>query len=51
MRDVKFELERIANTLETDRSKFISKELFDQVMALTDHYTDYDLGQAYDYLL
>ncbi|KAH7685753.1 hypothetical protein IHE45_04G061100 [Dioscorea alata] len=51
MRDVKFELGRIANALEADKSKFISKDLFDEIMTLSDRYTEHDLGRAYDYLL
>ncbi|KAH7658062.1 hypothetical protein IHE45_17G062000 [Dioscorea alata] len=51
MRDVKFELGRIANALEADKNKFISKDLLDEIMTLSAHYSEYDLGQAYDYLL
>ena len=51
MWDVKFELGRIANALKTGKSKFIGNELFDEIMTLSDLYTDYDLGWAYDYLL
>ncbi|KAH7691710.1 Myb/SANT-like domain-containing protein [Dioscorea alata] len=51
MRDVKCELGRIANALEADKSKFISKELLDEIMTLSAHYSEYDLGRAYDYLL
>ncbi|KAH7690228.1 hypothetical protein IHE45_02G033100 [Dioscorea alata] len=51
MRDVKFELGRIANALEADKSKFISKDLLDEIMTLSAHYSEYDLGRAYHYLL
>ncbi|KAH7665753.1 Myb/SANT-like domain-containing protein [Dioscorea alata] len=47
----KFELGRIANAFEADKSKFISKELLDEIMTLSAHYSEYDLGRAYDYLL
>ena len=51
MQGVKSELGRIANALEADNSKFISKELFDEIMTLNDRYTANDLGEAYDYLI
>ncbi|KAH7655942.1 hypothetical protein IHE45_18G045900 [Dioscorea alata] len=51
MRNVEHQLGRIANALEADKSQFIGKQLFDEIMTLSDHYTEYDLGRAYDYLL
>ncbi|KAH7675715.1 SH2 domain-containing protein [Dioscorea alata] len=36
---------------EADKSLFIGKQLFDEIMTLIDHYTEYDFGWTYDYLL
>ena len=51
MWNVAFELGRTANVLEADKSQFFGKELFDEIIILCDCYFEYDLGQAYDYLL
>ena len=51
MLDIKFDQGRIANVLEEDKSQFISKKLLDDLMTLSDRYSEYDFGQAYDYLL
>lgn len=48
--NVEHQLERIANALKGNKSQFISKQLFDEIMTLSDHYAEYDLGRAYDYL-
>lgn len=50
-KNVAFEFGRIANALEADNSQFIGKELFNEIITLLDHYTEYDFGQIYDYLL
>lgn len=51
MPDVKFELGRIENALKVDKSQFFSKELFGEIMTLSDLCTEYDLQRIYDYLL
>ena len=44
MQNVEHQLGRIANALEADKSQLIGKQFLDEIMTLSEHYTEYDLG-------
>ena len=44
MRNVEHQLGRIANAIEEEKSQFISKQSLDEIMTLSDHYAEYNLG-------